>query len=745
MPTQDKLRQSVACIHGRGRGTGFFIGNDGTLLTCFHVVGDPETGQLVGKPLKVTFGAMKYGAECIFVSPDPKSLDVAVLRLSDDKLPDRTLPPEATLLPLCEWDPDPSQGREFRTFGFRSSGRFKGLYAQGEIEDTVSTTTGVELLQLTETTTAKHILPGMSGAPVFAEATEQVAGMVVLRTEDIPFAVPIEEIAKLWPPIKGRLQEEKVLKQLLKVLRPGQWFTEAIFEFFYNSLPFPELARYDTLEEDRPQALLAQVRNHGRVYDFLNCLRIKRPDIPLAGLIELPPVHRIHFVNREEELREACGRFALPYMLFEAPAGYGKTELLKAVEQRHFRDGWLCIYVETPRDVQTAIELANAVAKTAGRSDPFAQLDPDQVGYRLAGSLDERLASLRASGIILMVDSAERLPQSEIEAFLNRFLVALLNGLPKVDLRMRFAGRHIGPLWKKRAREFELTVRSLTPFRFRYVKATVEVLLPAQTEPDSYAAHLMHMTGGHPGCMAEIMERMGLVQSVEEAFEKNQDCLKEIVLPVAREVRESIPPELQDAFDVLSVFRRYNFRLLEEIVKAGIMDYKGDADSLEKALMATYLVTRDQGFIQDEIVRRLLAIRLRWEKRERFIELCKKARLIYEQDLQTTTYQPAFIALEGLFQELRLGYYQGAQDLAARQVLRDAFFIAPKKHTILRRYLDALAAKPYTRDVKARFKEFFDKDSEWEFRFAVNFFLRGEQYNDEPYEKMVKQVKAYFP
>jgi len=35
-----------------------------------------------------------------------------------------------------------------------------------------------------------------------------------------------------------------------------------------------------------------------------------------------------------------------------------------------------------------------------------------------------------------------------------------------------------------------------------------------------------------------------------------------------------------------------------------------------------------------------------------------------------------------------------------------------------------------------------DEEKEWEFCFILNFFLRGEnQYNDQPYQRMLKQVK----
>ena len=37
-----------------------------------------------------------------------------------------------------------------------------------------------------------------------------------------------------------------------------------------------------------------------------------------------------------------------------------------------------------------------------------------------------------------------------------------------------------------------------------------------------------------------------------------------------------------------------------------------------------------------------------------------------------------------------------------------------------------------------------DGENEWEFRFTVNFLLREEQYDNRPYEELVRQVKLFF-
>jgi hypothetical protein len=743
MSTKDKLNQAVVRIHGKMTGTGFFIDRDATILTCFHIIGNKETGELAEEEIVVTFDGEDYDAECVRVSHDPQALDVAILRLSDSELP-----PQASLLPLGEWGYDLEGDQDFRTLGYRSADEVKGLYAESEIRGHVATTSGIELLQFaSEAVGAEEIRHGMSGSPVYHKSTKRIVGMVTLRLteegETIPCAIPIEAAADVWPQLKDCLRETDLLRQLRTVLPIGEWFTEKTFKAFYESLPLPGLIGFDRLGENKAEALFEQLVERGWVYDLINYLRVKRPDIPLTDLVEFPPVHYVNFVNREEELRESRGRYALPYLFFEAPAGYGKTELLKAIEQEHFRDGWLSIYVKAPQDVSNAADLAEEVARQADYLKGVSHFsDARSMGLVLGGVLSERVESLEASGLILLMDSIERLPEDEVDVFANHFLAGIRSALKKDSWRVRIAGRYIGSSWKRWAEEPEFNVRTLAPFSFKYVKQTVCALLPSQEDPSLYAAHLMHVTGGHPGCMARIIESTDVTQSIKSFFETREVEHREIVLSVAHEIRDSISETLQDTFDVLSVFRRYNYRLLNQIIEAGLVKHKGGAHGLETALTATYLVKRERGFIQDEIVRRLLARRLRWQEPERFRGLCEKARRIYRQDLKNVSSRPEFIALEGLFQELRCGYYGSEQTLAARRSLRDDF-LAPDG--ILCQYLEMLEAKPNAPDAIADFKSLFEnRDTDWEFRFVVNFFLRGEDYNNEPYEKTVAQIRDFF-
>lgn len=678
MSSRDKLQRNVVRVTGVKVGTGFFIGNDGTLLTCFHILSDEATRDITEEEFTVTFKEQNYQAKCIYTSPDPNLLDIAILRLVDGDLPSRS-----TLLPLGEWRSQPNQTFGFSTFGFKSPEAFDGLFTEGKIrgriKERAATALDIELLQLSSEPVGKEeIRPGLSGAPVYYEATGCIVGVITSRfrkknVEIIPLAVPIETIAKVWFPLRERLREEKILRQLPDII--DGWFTEQALKTFYQELrkTVSDLEEYDKLGDDRSDALLGQIRRKGRVQDFVNYIRFKRPDIPLNDLIDLPSLHRVDFVNREDELQEVLGRYAPPFILFEAPAGYGKTELLKAIEHQHFQNGWLCIYVEIP-EVNRAVDLIRLLITKAGYSY-LTSLLPDirRAGNLLATLLKKQVDSFGASGVILLLDNVERLPKSEVDVFLNHFLPAMQSEIQQI--RIRLAGRYVGSFWAKQARELKLMIKPLTPFDFRSVRDTVKLKHPGQKQLDLRAAYLMHITGGHPGCMSRILEIMNFAQPVEENFIEHQDEYNEIVLPVAEKIRESIPQHLRDIFDNLSLFRRYNYRLLQRIIDAGIIEYEGDAINLERELTTTYLVTRKGGFIQDETARRLLAIRLRQEETERFINLCDECRQIYKQDLGESISRPEAVFIECLYQEIRLGYHQHGKTLAGRRGL--SLFFAP--------------------------------------------------------------------
>lgn len=463
----------------------------------------------------------------------------------------------------------------------------------------------------------------------------------------------------------------------------------------------------------------------------------------------------LDFINRDTELEKASGTYSAPYLFFTAPSGYGKTDLLRAIEQRHLQANWVCVYTETPDGVQDAVALARVVTDKAGCRDVgFApDADVEDVANILVGYLLAQLQKPDVHGIILLIDSIERLPEGDMHAFFNDFLAFMKSRLYKFNLRICLAGDYIGSMWTKHANVREFGPTALPLFSLAHVEDVVLSLLPSHLESDLYAreselylfiAHVMHATGGHPDGIASIMDELGALlhssQSPERYF--TPEKVRSVIVPIAQRIRNSIDARLQPIFDVLSIFRRYNYRLLRRMLETGLFDYADGAEKLEEELMSTLLVVRDDGFIRDQSVRGVLAMRLRFEEPASFHTLCRQAIDLYAQDLASPySRRPELIAIEGLYQELRQGYYAGDGGIAARAMLRKDFFA---EGGILHKYVKMLLSLPDAPDSKRNLREFLLEKKDWEFRFAVNFFLREDSFTDEPYQALLTHVEQFF-
>jgi hypothetical protein len=152
------------------------------------------------------------------------------------------------------------------------------------------------------------------------------------------------------------------------------------------------------------------------------------------------------------------------------------------------------------------------------------------------------------------------------------------------------------------------------------------MLNPAPDVVARIAAHLMHITGGHPGCMARMLEDFDFRWMADDYLITREDFYYyEVILPTIYEIRRE---SLKEELNVLCTCRRFTPPILRGFIKHGLIQHD-DEYQLDTALTQTYLVTRADGFLQDGITRRLLAVRLRHEYHQRFVQICEAAREIY--------------------------------------------------------------------------------------------------------------------
>lgn len=459
----------------------------------------------------------------------------------------------------------------------------------------------------------------------------------------------------------------------------------------------------------------------------------------------------IEFVDRVNEIAFITNIYCPPYLLISAPAGYGKSRLLENAKERFQQQDWLCLYLKLSRDKQYSVqELAHLLLQEIGvqGSRHFDLSTPENAGDAVSWNI-LNTQKHGQKNITILIDEAEALDESSVKQLLNRFLPAFKEGInivePALRLRLICAGRQLAH-WKQWGEKLPLELLALTPFDFPAVYETVrkfvaisDIKRNADYQQD-FAAYLMYFTGGHPGCIMEfLLKNYG--SNISGFIENESGYYQKIVKPVIEEIQDHIPEDLQTIFERLSVFRMYNSPLLQKIIDGKIIDYKGNAIRLERALIATNLVNRRSGFVQDDIVRRLFAIKLREGNNTAFIDLCREAQQIIESYVQETNYHFDSVTLEALFQELQLGYYTSDQTAQSRQILAQQFFA---QDGIVQKYLDILLHKPDTYDSLQNLLHILQRQDDWEFQFTLNFFLRrSDHYTDEPYQRLLHAVEQF--
>jgi hypothetical protein len=366
---------------------------------------------------------------------------------------------------------------------------------------------------------------------------------------------------------------------------------------------------------------------------------------------------------------------------------------------------------------------------------------------RLAGVLNTTCFSERKKGgLILLIDLDKRPALAALGDLLDEFIPAVYDGLSVHEFfssrhnrfRVILSGRYLAGRDEVASRATSLTVLRLTPFDYDVVRETVRALFPQHDNATviQLAAHLTFFTGGHPGCIAYGLERYGQEGGTPESF--MQICLQDMwpdsVRPVVQDMRDNISRDLRPVLDRLSVFRYLDYPLMDTLTGSDqpvVTGYKSGSDLVDR-LMGTYLLSWQQRLLRDDIMRRLLAIRLR-EEETSFSEWCHQAQTILADHLQRPQTQlPERWAIEYLYQVLQ-EHASSIHNYSQRSELRTRFFDQE-----VPRVLDWLKSTEPNTPVFQHLKQAINDD--WEFRFTTNYFLRIATYSDEPCQRLRGQV-----
>jgi hypothetical protein len=355
------------------------------------------------------------------------------------------------------------------------------------------------------------------------------------------------------------------------------------------------------------------------------------PDVPQA---------QPDFVNRERELDlldvERLAASQSPYLLLNAPTGFGKTYLLKQVlqsiqEDRAKRARWTVRYIElVPAQRQDALSLiVQSITDQPAEGDVAALVERvcDHIVQELAASSEKERRA-----VLLVLDGIEQLSQAARQ-WLYSLLYRLyrrtrVGGKEAITVRILLAGHNVEQFWEECEQTCPMlpapqrmdlgpldqhAIEELIWNQARSVHTVLDDLTARQI-----AGHVWYLSGGHPkaihSLVADLARRLFLVGPVQEYYAANQECLvRSCLLGVAKELLQNLDPQLRKAVQALSVLRRINANSVRALVRSGALPEGTNEIRLLGDLQRAHVLVGPsiaEPFYRDRFMRRIFVLDL---------------------------------------------------------------------------------------------------------------------------------------
>ncbi|MCP4106268.1 MAG: hypothetical protein GY749_12130 [Desulfobacteraceae bacterium] len=453
----------------------------------------------------------------------------------------------------------------------------------------------------------------------------------------------------------------------------------------------------------------------------------------------------VPFVNQEEKIDIILSSYTSSYHLLDAPAGYGKTALLRKIEQELRKTHFLCGYFSINEDRQTLPKLIKAMFDKFNFGEFPKNASPGRLIADLGNFVKQkRKKNAEMQGLVFLIDleksdklSSSYLIKDLFEIFIPRMQRSLgsdnffLSGSSR--FRVVIAGRYLTDLEEVRSTPLPFLIHKLSQFSYEILLHLARIYFKGNISEDdikTISSHIMSLSGGHPGYMAVLLEKYKEgCPPPDEFLDAYKEDIREIRNDKIGHIFENTDKELRDIMEMLSPCRRFDYLFLRQFIEKGVIR-ADDAYDLADRLTNAYLIVRKDGFLQDDITRRLLAVRLYQDDSKKFIEICKAAKESYTYALSNSkTTRPEIIVIELLYQELQLAYCQQEQNT------EETFSEAVNEN------LNILIAD---RDVQEMIDNFVEAlMDDWEFQFVLNYFQRKDTYNDQPYQRLKQQINEF--
>ena len=479
------------------------------------------------------------------------------------------------------------------------------------------------------------------------------------------------------------------------------------------------------------------------------------PTAPSAGLV---------FVNRQDEQREILSNIASPYFMVHGPSQFGKTTLLQMLRKDFPQRDYICGYVKVDSgDVLTDVVKILCDDMSLDFNRVTDDISLGDMNEQAAGKLGAQFGSalyqvyfrenIDNQGAALLIDDVHNLEQAQATFFLKHFIPMVIRSLsafpPFFEGGNRFrvvaSQPYIDPEDKRYNRYTYLPFRliELMPFDYNIVLETIRQLLPKYqgADVDQIPVDLLFSTGGHPGCIISIMEMYNKNPTLWDIFYSlHKDKIwSNIVQKQIRKVKSGIHGELLPIFERLSIFRVFNYRILDRLLKTDL-SYPKSFIGLSDDLTKTHLYLKEGRKIRDAITRRLLMLE-RWHTvpKEQFRSECLGALDIYKGLFTDSALQNREVwVAECFFQYLQSHYHDIGYDEAAKRIKETLF------GEVVKEVLDS--ATQHLRDDPIVLEEEINVIlrhlvGDWELQFLYNLVISGKTYQNNLYNDLLERIK----
>ena len=513
---------------------------------------------------------------------------------------------------------------------------------------------------------------------------------------------------------------------------------------FQLGLDYDELP--GSTKPDKARELILYLNRRRRIHELVEAGKTLRPTVQWED--ELPQHHRVPFVDRDETKRFFLSSQVPPYYIIDAPAGYGKTDLLLELERDFQSIGWVCAYVSADEHPRLR-NLVKALFRELGLGEPTSGPDAKKLGSQLANALtQQKMEEITRKGIVFLIDLGKIPSDVLIRELLDTFIPSFQKNLQYLDFfsnahnrfRVLLAGRYLATHKEISTTSLPLSIYPLPPFSYKILLDTARKYLDGlmDTIIVQVSAHIMHLTGGHPGCMASLLElyKRKCFPSPDFVEDFQQD-IQEIINYEIEQVRQSTPTQLQNVMDALGMFRYFNPNTLNHLTQEGCVPGYSDAYTLAYDLTTSYLMDWDGPLLRNDSMHRLLALRLREQAAPCILaqDIC----LEYLKTLADFESKPEPWIIEYLYQYLQR-FAPVVQDSAERAKLKQQFLQELVPDLMQNIVLPLHKSGKNIRWYRDSLERALEKDEE--FIFTVNYYLREEQYDDEPFQEFKDTVLA---